>query len=442
MSLAATLVWAHLLESIATAPALWADNGSVARTARKDHEQVSRRVPSAGLQRETPERVYHHAWTLISETLYDVTYNNQDWTRWEHRYDGKIRTFEDAHKAIQTMTASLGDPLTRTVPWNDETVCPAYIPQGIGVQLGYDRHNRLIVIAPLPDSPAARAGLLPGDVLLAVDGKWVGGLPIEQVSTLIRGQPNTPVNLLASRIGTSKRFRIRRTFAWSSKQIATVEMLGSNIGYIGVKGLSSEKQLNGDMKRALQLTSAAQGIILDLRDNCLGSIPNAVALSNIFLDCGVIFSINDRKGHRRSTQSTAKPACRKPVVVLINHGTTGPAEILSGALRDNGRAFLVGEETFGRAAELSVSRLPGSLLLIIDRGRYTTPKGLAIHGQGISPDYTVKLSPVELERGRGPWWRPWGKGEPRVSPMDGQDAQLKAAVAVMRNILENYSVKN
>ncbi|SRR5579875_140287 len=417
---------AALASSIGTAP--W----TFARTAGPAQQSA---VAAAG----GPGAVYHRVWEIIHDTYYDPHYNGQNWSRWEHRYDGKLKTSADEYKAIDTMLTSLGDRYTRFLnpqAFKEENEQIAAKLYGIGIQMGYDRNHKIIVIAPIEGTPAYKAGLLPLDEIIEVNGKATQGMNIEAVSQMIRGPIDTEVAITILRNNKEK-----KTFAITRgeipiRSVQKVAMLNSDIGYVRLTTFISQ-HANEEMREALTRLSPARGIVLDLRDNPGGLVTNAIDICNIFLDGGVIVSTVDRNAHKVNAVSNGKPFSRQPLVVLINQSSASASEITSGALHDNRRAQLVGTRSFGKGLVQAINKLPDGSGVNVTIARYLTPSGTDINKKGITPDYEVKLEPADYKEARGPWWLDPGGPTVKRSPEDMKDIQLKKAVDVLEAKIQN-----
>ncbi|MBI4534253.1 MAG: PDZ domain-containing protein, partial [Candidatus Melainabacteria bacterium] len=180
-----------------------------------------------------PDRLYHRVWQLIAEDYYDQTYSGQSWARWEHRYDRKLKTLDDAHKAIETMLASLGDRYTRFLDHDafedEKSQIDAHL-YGIGVQIGLDKTQKIVVIAPIEGTPAARAGLMPADEIAEINGKSTKGLSIEEAAKQIKGPINTQVILTIIRTKQKLHIPIVRAEI-PIRAVQTAKMLNADIAY-------------------------------------------------------------------------------------------------------------------------------------------------------------------------------------------------------------------
>jgi carboxyl-terminal processing protease len=391
-----------------------------------------------------PEQLYRKAWMLIQDMYFDKKYgdgmgkSSQDWGRWRHRYDGKLKTADDAHKAIETMVSSLGDPYTRFLSEEAFTEEKSQIEAhlfGVGMQLGMNKEHKVVVIAPIQDTPAYRAGVHPGDEIIEVDKKPVKGQSLDQVVKQIRGLPGSQVNITFLR-GPDKVTKTMTRAEVPIRAVANVETLPGNVGYIRLDSFISHKA-DEEMRDALKKVSGTKGLILDLRNNPGGLLANAIQIANMFLDHGVIVSTIDADGYKNSTIASHHPISNLPMVILINQGSASASEILSGALHDNHRALLVGQKTFGKGLVQSINKLEDGSGINITIAKYLTPNDTDIHKSGIVPDYTVEVKEDELKAGKGPWWVDPTYTNFKRSPNDGKDLQLTKALEVIKKEIAN-----
>ncbi len=380
-----------------------------------------------------PDKIYEKVWYLIKEEYYDNSYNHQDWHRWLHKYDGKLNTLDDSHKAVETMLASLGDRYTRFLDQDafddersqiDAQIC------GIGVQIGTNKEHKIVVITPIEDTPASRAGVRAADEILEIDGKTTKGFSVDDAAKHIRGPVNSTVDMVLKRKGKKIKVSILRAEI-PLKAVQTAKLLDSNIAYIRLTSFISQKA-DQEVADAIKALPSAKGVILDLRDNPGGLLNNAITISSMFLPTGNVVSTVDRDGYKQSIKCSGRPLCELPMAVLINKGSASASEITSGALRDNNRAVLVGEKTFGKGLVQGINRLDDGTGVNITIARYLTPNDTDINKKGIVPDVEVKVSKEDEKDHKGPWWLdPDGPAVTR-KPEDMKDAQLKRAIEVVR----------
>lgn len=381
-----------------------------------------------------PEAVYHKVWKLIKEDYVDDKYNGQNWEIWRNRYEGKLKTSEDAHKAIETMLASLGDRYTRFLDndaFDDENSQIHAKLCGIGIQIGVDKVGNIIIIAPIDDTPAQKAGLSSSDEIAEIDGKSTKGFSVEEAAKLIRGEINTKVILSIVRNKHKMKVAVTRAEI-PIKAVQTAKMLDGDIGYIRLTSFISQ-QANREMRAAIEKLSPAKGLILDLRENPGGLLTNAVEIANMFLDHGNIVSTVDRDGYKTAlTTDVSQYCCKKPLCILINKGSASASEITSGALKDNGRAILVGQKTFGKGLVQGINKLEDGSGVNITIARYLTPADVNIDKKGIAPDTVVELSEEDLKTGKGCWWNDPEGPKVKRQPEDFKDKQLKAAFDLLK----------
>jgi carboxyl-terminal processing protease len=262
---------------------------------------------------------------------------------------------------------------------------------GIGLEVAA-RDGRIAVVTPIDGSPAARAGLRRGDILLEIDGRTVAGGSLAEIIERMRGFAGSTVRLTVERSGEPEplRFELQR----SDVQVRTVraEALPGRYGYLRVTHFTDSTPR--DLGRALAtLQSAAplRGLVLDLRGNPGGVLESSVSVADEFLDSGVIVRAEGRTAESRFVlRATEGDALRSaPLVVLIDRGSASGAEIVAGALRDHGRATLMGERTFGKGSVQTVMPLANGQALKLTTSRYFTPSGASLHDRGLEPDVSL-----------------------------------------------------
>lgn len=368
----------------------------------------------------TPTELYDNVWELINKKYVDVSDNYQDWNKWRSKYDNKLRTPEDAYIAIDTMLSSLNDPYTRFLTpkeFAEETSSIKGSLKGIGIQIGLKDGN-LVVIEPVSDSPAEKAGLKPEDQILQINGVSTKGITIEKAADQIRGEIGTSVKLLVKRKDSATPITFSVTRAEIEvKAVVTKPPIDvsvpEDIQYIRLTSFIS-KNASDEIHSILMNSKYKKAYILDLRSNPGGLLSNAVMISRMFLAPNdTIVSTVDRYGYKETVKSTGGRVTNKPLIVLINKGSASASEIFSGAMKDNHRATIVGEQSFGKGLVQEINKLPDDAGLNITIQRYLTPSGADIHKKGITPDVVVKLS------------------EDNVKNKD--DVQLKEAIKLIEN---------
>ena len=346
---------------------------------------------------DSPAELYDNVWRLINTKYVDVSDNSQIWTRWRNKYQNKLETPEDAYVAIETMLTSLNDPYTRFLDpkeFAEETSSIKGSLKGIGVQIGLKDGN-LVVIEPVVGSPADKAGLQADDRILEINGVSTKGISIEKAADQIRGEIGTNVKLLVKRKDAELTFNVTRAEievkAVTTKPPIDVKV-PDDVQYIRLSSFIS-KNASSEIRDILVKSRDKKGYILDLRSNPGGLLSNAVIMSRMFLKPNdVIVSTVDRYGYKETVKSSGGKITNKPLVVLINKGSASASEIFSGAMKDNHRATIVGEQSFGKGLVQEINKLPDDAGVNITIQRYLTPSGSDIHKKGITPDVVVKLT--------------------------------------------------
>lgn len=369
----------------------------------------------------SPAELYDNVWRLVNTKYVDQTNNMQNWDYWRHKYDSYIKTDEDSYVAIGTMVASLDDPYTKFLDpkeFAEETSSIKGSLKGIGVQIA-TKDGKLMVIAPIEDSPAEKAGLMADDEIIEINGVSTKGISIDKAADKIRGEEGTTVTLLIKRKDIVKTYTIARKeieLKSVSTKVPNDVKLNDDIGYIRLSSFIS-KNAAKEFENILTQSSTKKGFIIDLRSNPGGLLTNAILISNMLLPGGVIVSTVDRDGYKETQRCIGHPVTNKPLVILINKGSASASEILSGALKDNKRAVLVGEKSFGKGLVQEINRLPNESGVNITIQKYLTPSGTDINKKGIEPDIVVELSDDDIK--------------------NKDDKQLKKANEVLQNLIDN-----
>ncbi|MGN8159920.1 S41 family peptidase [Salinisphaera sp. SWV1] len=269
---------------------------------------------------------------------------------------------------------------------------------GIGVKVQME-NGYLQVISPIDDTPASRAGVQPGDMIIRIDDKPVKGMSMSDSVHAMRGKPGSNISLTILRDGHDKPIHLHLQRA--DIQVASVKshMLAPGYGYIRISQFT-DGTAKGMNKALAQLKKKAngplKGVVLDLRNNPGGVLGAAVDVSNDFVGSGTIVSIQGRAADTEH-KFKATPGDKlngAPMVVLVNQGTASAAEIVSGALQDDHRAVIMGTQTFGKGSVQTVLPLNDGSALKLTTARYYTPSGRSIQAEGITPD--IKLAPVKI----------------------------------------------
>ncbi len=273
---------------------------------------------------------------------------------------------------------------------------------GVGLDVRLEQ-GRIKVITPIDGTPAAHAGIRPGDVLLSIDDVVLNGENLQQTVSMMRGRAGTQVTLGVQREGTDEPLHFALVRADIQLRTVHSERLLDHYGYVRLSAFT--ETTSRDLRNSLRdLTRQAglRGLILDLRNNPGGVLEAALEVADLFLDQGVIVTGNgrfdDRYFERRARAGDVIAGV--PITILINRGSASASEIVAGALQDNGRARLVGERTYGKASIQTVTPLASGGAVKLTTSRYLTPSGRYINETGIEPDITVRNSdPRQQYRG-------------------------------------------
>jgi carboxyl-terminal processing protease len=264
---------------------------------------------------------------------------------------------------------------------------------GIGIEITILK-DVLTVVSPIEETPAYNAGVKSGDQIIKIDGKSTKDITIQEAVSKLRGPKDTKVTITIMREGLAKPKDIEITRSTIKIRSIKSKVYDDHIGYIRIS--SFQERTGDDLKKALQEIEAKarplKGIVLDMRNNPGGLLNQSVEVSDAFLKSGIIVSTRGRSKSMES-KATAKddgdePTC--PMVALVNEGTASAAEIVSGALQDNGRAVILGTQTFGKGSVQTVIPLEDGAALKLTTAKYYTPKGRSIQAEGITPDIVVK----------------------------------------------------
>ncbi len=355
------------------------------------------------------------------------------WNAIEQQYVDRpsVQTQTMTYGAISGMVDSLGDTghsvfLTPRMVQSERTLERGEFV-GIGAELMI-KNRQTVVVAPMDGSPAQKAGLLPGDIIVRVDGKSVEGLPLPDVISRITGPAGTRVSLTLKdpESGGERTVGITRA-RLEIPSVTWSKIPGTDLAHLRI-ALFSEG--TSDMlEKALQAIgrSGAKGLVLDLRNDPGGLLDMAVGVTSRFLKEGDVLQERDARGNiRKVPAETSVPKSDLPLVVLVNSGTASAAEIVAGALQDAKRATIAGETTFGTGTVLKTIPLSDGSALQLAFLEWLTPMGRTIWHRGITPDVVVPL-PAEV----GPLVPEQEKGMSASAMRAGGDAQLLQAVAIL-----------
>ena len=275
---------------------------------------------------------------------------------------------------------------------------------GLGIEVTQEG-GYIKVISPIDETPAARAGVKPGDFITHLNGTSVQGLTLQEAVEQMRGQRGTQIKLTIRRQGAERPLELTLTRDVIRPQVVRFRLEEGNLGYVRIT--SFNEQTEAGLRRALQqLKQQAQGglkgLVLDLRNNPGGLLDQAVQVTDDFLTQGEIVSTRARR-QEDAQRWNAKPgdiADGLPIVVLINSGSASASEIVAGALQDHRRAVVLGVKSFGKGSVQTVMPIPGNGAIRLTTARYYTPSGRSIQGTGIEPDIEVLATREETRAGQ------------------------------------------
>ncbi|MBC7432959.1 MAG: S41 family peptidase [Rubritepida sp.] len=270
---------------------------------------------------------------------------------------------------------------------------------GLGIEVSQE-NGYIKVISPIDDTPAARAGVRPGDLIVSINGTNTQGLTLQEAVEQMRGERGTAIRITIRREGAERPIDMSITREVIRPQVVRFRMEGSDIGYIRLS--SFNEQTDAALRRAvtsLRQTGgqALRGIVLDLRNNPGGLLDQAVQVTDDFLEQGEIVSTRARRNEdaQRWNARAGDITGGLPIVVLINSGSASASEIVAGALQDHRRAVVLGTRSFGKGSVQTVMPLGPNGAIRLTTARYYTPSGRSIQGTGIEPDIEVRATRQE-----------------------------------------------
>lgn len=379
-------------------------------------------VPSAAAFTSDQQLVLQ-AWRTINQAYYDNSFNHQNWwlTR-DRTLKQQIPNEEAAYQAITKMISTLDEPFTRLLrpeQYRSLKVNTAGELSGVGLQIGVKADSNAIeVIAPIAGSPAAKAGILPHDIITQIDATPTSELTLDTAALRMRGATGTNVSLIVQTADRSPRevILIREKIELNPVTAELHTENGRKIGYLRLAQFSAKaaQELADNINKFKR--QGATAYILDLRNNPGGLVQAGVEIARQWLNDGTIVYTVNRQGAIDSFDANGTALTTAPLVVLVNEGTASASEILAGALQENGRATLVGVKTFGKGLIQSLFDLPNGSGLAVTVAKYETPNHHDIHKLGITPDRVVPTPQITLD-----------------SAATAQDTQYLAAVKELGN---------
>lgn len=378
------------------------------------------------------EMLYRAIWLKVGKEYQDP-YKLADWAVWEKKFAGKLATEEDLDAAVKEMLASLKDRWTvyyspADIAAQKKAAAEGFIP--IGMLLRPHTDNAWHIDGMQFGTSAMKSTLREGDIIKSLNGKLLDGMSQAEVAKLLMGKEGEKLSVVA--VYEGKEHTVELSFAAADENQVAVGILPGNIAYVRLPTFVSQEAVSAFMQALAQIYAASNGelngLIFDLRYNSGGLVTMALTVSSLFSENGVITRTTTRNDRSiTETQYKVMPIPQYlearmpkeaaafqhflqtvPLVILTNGSTASASEITTGALKDNGRAYVIGGKTFGKAVGYTVTPLPNGGAVQVTNLSYLTPNGTNIADKGIEPDKLVE--------------------QPRGVPIQGeQDEQVKAA---------------
>jgi carboxyl-terminal processing protease len=377
-----TLLMVFILGSVFSGGYFLGVQGFKAEVDKSLNVKIDRQTPP---DKNVDFSLFWQVWDTVTDKYYDKT---------------KLDSKQMVYGAISGMVSSLGDPFTMFLPpaqnkTVNEDLSGSF--EGVGIQIGFDTSQRLMVESPLPESPAEKAGVKAGDYIVHIkDAKKnidqdTVGINITEAVNIIRGPKGSVITLTLVRKGETKPIITDLTRAKLDVPSVALSFVGPDADIAQIKLNSFDAESPQEWRKAVDEILAkggVKGIIVDLRNNPGGYLQDAVELAGDFVKVGTVIVTEENGQGGKFDYKTDKPGrlIGMPVVILINGGSASASEILSGALRDHVGAKLVGEKSFGKGTVQAPIDFPGGSGLHVTVAKWLTPKGTWVHEVGLTPD--------------------------------------------------------
>jgi carboxyl-terminal processing protease len=316
----------------------------------------------------------------------------------EKEYVDDVNTSTLIDKALKGLMTNLDAHSTfmDTKDYKDLTVQTKGEFGGLGISVGM-KDGALTVIAPLEGTPAMKAGVKAGDIILKIDDKATLGMTIDEAVKLMRGKPGTDIVLTIIRKKEPKPLKIKITRDIIKIDSVYPKKIKSEDDILYLHVASFDQKVVESVKKAIAEHNNTKGIILDLRNNPGGLLDQATGLVDMFVDHGVIVSQKGRSRYENVEYKATKPNTdlKTPIVTLVNGGSASASEIVAGALQDFNRSVVIGEKTFGKGSVQIVIPVEKEEALKLTVARYYLPSGRTIQNKGVTPDIIVHLGKIE-----------------------------------------------
>lgn len=345
------------------------------------------------------------ATTLVSNAKYDdIALFGRVINFIEKQYVDKVNTKDLVYGAIKGMLETL-DPHSNFMPpevYSQLRSDTAGKFGGLGIEVWVNKEGVLTVVTPMEGTPAWKAGIKPGDRIMRINGESTKGMSIVEATTRIRGKVGSEVKFTVQREGVPKPIDFTMKRVSIDVKSVRFELLQNKYGYVRLNHFQekSSQEVRAALKKMEQKQKLA-GLILDLRNNPGGLLDEAVDITNLFVDGGVIVSTIGRNKEEKDVKYAKSGVARLdfPMVVLVNGSSASAAEIVAGALKDHKRGLVIGARTFGKGSVQTVIPLAEDVGLKLTIARYFTPNGISIQAKGIEPDIALDdIDPETMKR--------------------------------------------
>jgi carboxyl-terminal processing protease len=358
---------------------------------------------SSQLQGSSQQQKIDLVWQIVNDKYYDTSFNGVNWQQVRSRSSVPKQAVPQAENtAIRSMLQQLQDPTVRLLtpgqlaPFLQELSEKSHVGVGFVELLSVDtdsKTRKITVVAPIPTSPAARAGILPGDTIAAVDNVPTQGMSLADTMMRLRGKPNTKVKLKIARSNQILNITLDRTIIQPPFVRSSLKLVNNQkIGYLAFDRFTST--VAAEMRAAVKdlAKQGADAFVLDLRNNPGGDVTAGKNIAGIFLGEKPFATILGRDRRITQTIATGDKLTDKPLTILVDRGTASMGEILASGLQENRRAKLVGTKTFGKSLLQTFENLPDRSIVTIPIGKIQTLNGREILNTGITPDRLVEVN--------------------------------------------------
>ncbi|MEA5469567.1 carboxyl-terminal processing protease CtpB [Spirulina sp. 06S082] len=415
----------------------WFANGAIATLAVTSVVTLAFIPPAKASFENSPKVVVDEVWQIVNNEFVGSDFDREQWqvTRQE-LLERDYASQDEAYLAIREALRDLGDPYTRFLnpkEFEELTTQTTGELSGIGVRLQMDdAGSALTIVESLNNSPAKEAGIQEGDRILRINNQPTALMKVEQAAELLRGEEGSSVTLQLTRPNKGL-FEVTLTRAPVEVPVlhySLQEENGMKVGYMYLEEFSSHAAEQMQRAIAKLQEQGVNGFVLDLRGNPGGLLFASVDIARMWMETGKIVKTIDRMGGDREYSADRTSLTELPLVVLVDGYSASASEILAGALKDNGRATLVGTQTYGKGTVQSVHSLSDSSGLAVTMSRYYPPSGININKHGIAPDVEVSLNREQQRLLRS---NPTVRGSQR-------DPHYSSAVGVLRERFAQQSV--